>query len=52
MEDRLEIVTSELVETAKLLGASEERNRILKGLNKVDLPVGVWPLIKDIIIPE
>lgn len=43
----------EIVEqTAKEVGAQQERNRILTALLKADLPVGVWTLIKDIVHPK
>ena len=32
-------------------GVLNERSRILTEIEKADLPVGVWPLIKNIIVP-
>lgn len=47
--DKLE---EEFIKTAKSLGASEERNRILTELEKINLPAGIWTLIKPVFNPE
>lgn len=52
MEKTLEELTKELEEKIKRLAVLSERNRIMAELNKTDLPLGVWPAIKDIINPE
>ena len=39
-------------ELSKKLGAKIERGRILKELYEANLPVGIWPLIKNIIDPK
>ena len=36
------------VELAKKLGAKEEQVRILGEIEKLDLPLGIWPLLKPI----
>ncbi len=45
-------MSDELIKTAKRLGAVEEQNRILNAIENADLPLGMWPLIRDIIIPK
>lgn len=41
------------VETRKMeLATLQERNRILLEIKKANLPLGVWPLIKNIINPK
>jgi hypothetical protein len=44
--------TQIIVDKGKQLGVLEERNRIMKGLDEADLPIGVWSLIRNIINPE
>ncbi len=39
-------------ETGIKLGIQRERNRILNEIKQKDLPLGVWPIIRNIICPE
>lgn len=41
----------ELTEQAKIVGALTERGRILIEIEKLDLPLGIWPMIKPIFNP-
>ena len=39
-----------ITKLAEESGALGERERILAGLYKADLPLGVWPLIRSIVL--
>lgn len=49
--EELERLHKEAIELAKHVAILEERNRILTEIDAANLPVGVWPLIKDIVCP-
>lgn len=51
MEKTLEELAKEIEAKIKQIAILEERNRILREIDEADLPLGVWPLIKDIISP-
>ncbi len=55
MENKIVITREQLTkidEQGERIGILIERNRILDEISKMDLPLGVWPLIRNIINPE
>lgn len=49
--EELQKAHEEVVKTAREAAVLGEQNRILREIEKADLPLSVWPLIKDIICP-
>lgn len=47
----IEEIIDEVSEKAEKIGALREQNRILNELVNINLPIGVWPLIRSIICP-
>lgn len=43
---------TQIKELIKQIAVKDERIRIMKEIDEADLPVGVWTLIRDIIIPK
>lgn len=44
--------TQIIIDKAKAIGVLDERNRIMKGIDEANLPVGMWSLIRNIINPN
>lgn len=51
MNKDLENLRKEIEKKCEEIGCKNERNRILTELDNVNLPAGVWSLIRDIICP-
>lgn len=52
MNKEIEELMKQNDEAAKQIGVLTERNRIMDEIEKADLPLGVWSLIRGIIIPD
>ena len=50
--DKLEELKKEVEKKIREVATLEERNRIMREIDKANLPLGVWPLIENIISPD